>query len=61
MDFVFLSFVSTAFVAVAAVVFVAGQFILSRNQLQRRLAPETAAVMASPKRPQGGIDGFVKG
>ena len=61
MDIVFLSFVSTAFIAVAAVVFVLGQFILSRNQLQRRLVPETAAIEASPKRSQGIVDGFVKG
>jgi hypothetical protein len=60
MDVVFLSVVSTAFVAVAAIAFVAGEFVVNRNQLQRRLAPETTPVEASPKRSQGLFDGFVK-
>ncbi len=60
MDIVFLSFVSTAFVAVAAVVFVAGEYVLNRNQLQRRLAPDTTTIAAAPKPSQGVFDGFVK-
>jgi tight adherence protein C len=60
MDIVFISVVSTAFIAVAGMAFVAGEFVLSRNQLQRRLAPETTPVEASPKSSQGLFDGFVK-
>src|SRR6516225_9436187 len=60
MDIVFISVVSTAFIAVAGMAFVAGEFVLSRNQLQRRLAPETPPIEASPKSSQGLFDGFVK-
>ena len=59
MDIVFISVVSTAFVAVAALAFVGGEFVLSRNHLQRRLAPETMPVEASPKPSQGVFDAFV--
>ncbi len=60
MDIVFLSVVSTAFVAVSGLAFVAGEFVLNRNRLQRRLAPETAPIETSPKHSQGLFDGFVK-
>ena len=60
MDIVFLSIVSTAFVAVAGMAFVAGEFVLNRNRLQRRLAPETTPIEASAKHSQGLFDGFVK-
>jgi tight adherence protein C len=60
MDIVFLSIVSTAFVAVAGMAFVAGEFVLNRNRLQRRLAAETAPIEASAKHSQGLLDGFVK-
>jgi tight adherence protein C len=51
----------TAFIAVAAIVFVAGDYVLNHNQLQRRLAPGSPAIQASPKHSQGVFDGFVKG
>jgi tight adherence protein C len=61
MDFLFLSFVSSAFVAVAAIVFGVGEYVLNRNQLQRRLAVEPTAAETLKIRSNGTFDRFVKG
>ncbi len=54
MDFVLVLFVSTAFVAVAGFVFVAGQHVLSRSQLRRRLPAAGLVKVDDLAQPAGG-------